>query len=411
MIGKTFRLGFIFCAFVGLCAISAVAHAEEEVIPSPFPNMEVTTPRTTRSAELFSVEAASRCSVRFDEQDLVTTVPFKDKAFRLVSEVPTDALPRFMVTGFTFSSLPVDKALYKLVHEAGIQVVAASGVYPVVSGKDLKGDLTAVINKITSTAGVFYSYDAKKKYLKVLRTGKFRLYVPNSRLVMIAVLDTLRGSGVRDVFPDWEHNTISFTGDGFTEKKIAKLVGDFGDGTSIVAFDATLYRITPKPGFPAINWQRLVDRFGADSIRSSTKSILGRMIVSSDGEISNKAFIDFVRRQANLTLLSQGLVMVPENWRSRFDIGRCGSITNPESGVSILVRANVQKSGIITGSLALDTKGGELTNFPSFTADIGDSMLIFGIPSGVISPAASGAEIALLLSPKIIRIVKESYSW
>ena len=104
MIGKTFRLGFIFCAFIGLCAISAVAHAEEEVIPSPFPNMEVTTPRTTRSAELFSVEAASRCSVRFDEQDLVTTVPFKDKAFRLVSEVPTDALPRFMVTGFTFAA-------------------------------------------------------------------------------------------------------------------------------------------------------------------------------------------------------------------------------------------------------------------------------------------------------------------
>ena len=163
MIGKTFKLGFIFYVFVMLCALSTVANAEEYVVPSPFPNMEKTMPRTTRSAELFSVEAASRCSVRFDEQDLITTVPFKDKAFRLVSETVTDELPRFMVTGFTFSSLPVDKALYKLVHEAGIQVVAAPGVYPVVSGKDLKGDLTAVINKITSTAGVFYSYDAKKK--------------------------------------------------------------------------------------------------------------------------------------------------------------------------------------------------------------------------------------------------------
>ena len=411
MIGKTFRLGFIFYVLTGLCFVSSTARAEENIIPSPFPNMEITTPRTTRSAELFSVEAASRCSVRFDEQDLITTVPFKNKAFRLASETITDDLPKFMVTGFTFSSLPVDKALYKLVHEAGIQVVAAPGVYPVVSGKDLKGDLTAVINKITSTAGVFYSYDAKKKYLKVLRTGKFRLYVPDSRLVMIAVLDSLRGAGVRDVFPDWEHNTISFTGDGITEKKIAKLVGDFDDGTSIITFDATLYRITPKEGFPAINWQRLVDRFGADSIRSSTKSILGRMIVSSDGEISNKAFIDFVRRQANVTLISQGLVMVPENWRSRFDIGRCGDISNPESSVSILVRANAQKNGIITGSLALDTKQGELTNFPSFTADIGDSMLIFGIPSSVISPAVGGSELALLLSPKIIRIVRESYSW
>lgn len=402
------KLYKIFCTvFFTLCFVTVTAASA--VAPKEIPQKGLMKPRTVKSAEFFSLEAATRCSVKLDEQNLITTVPFKSSAFRLESELTSDALPRYMVTGYSFDKITAERAVYNLVKGIDIKVAVSKGEYPTVSAEDLKGDLTSVVNKITSDAGLFYTYDAQKKYLKILRNNTWRLYVPASRSIMMTVLDALRGTGIHDVVPSWDDYSISFTGNTDVERKVRKLINFFNDGNTIVAFDVVLYRITSRN--EPMNWQNLVSHFGTDSINTNMKGIVGRMIVSSLDEINNPSFISFINPYANISIVSEGVVMIPNGWSSRFDVGRCGSIYEPEAKLSLLVKASLRQDGNIQASLALDTSNGEITNFPSFTTEVGDTVLVFGIPGSILSPAIADSEIAVFMTPRLIRVIKASYSW
>lgn len=403
---KLYRLFYaVSCAF---CLMSASA-AAAVVTPKEVPQQGLAAPRTVKSAEFFSLESATRCSVKLDEQNLITTVPFKSSAFRLESELTSDALPRYMVTGYSFDKITAERAVYNLVKGLDVKVAVSKGEYPTVSAKDLKGDLTSVVNKITSDAGLFYTYDADKKYLKILRNNSWRLYVPASRPIMMTVLDALRGFGIHDIVPSWDDYSIAFTGNTGVEKKVKKLINFFNNGDTIVAFDVVLYRITPN-GAP-MDWQNLVAHFGTDSINSNLKGIVGRLIVSSLEEINNPSFISFINDYAGISIVSEGVVMIPNGWKSRFDVGRCGNIYEPESNLSLLVNAFLRQDGKVQASVALDTSRGEITNFPSFTTEVGDTVLVFGIPGSILSPMLSDSEVAVFMTPRLIRVVKASYSW
>ena len=390
--------------------VSSEAITAEAVSPGVFKDQKLLAPRTTKSAELFSLEAASRCFVRFNEQDIITTVPFRQSAFKLEGGRPTDPLPRYEVTGFSFAGLSADKVFLKLVKEAGIKVVAEKGPYPILSGKNMKGELSSVLNNIANTSGVYYRYNSETKTLRLMRNNQWRLTVPDSRPVMLAVLDALRGAGIRDVVADWDNKTISFLGNKDVQQKVEKLIALFDTEPNIVAFDVRVFRITPYRGINRIDWQKLVDKYGTNSIRSSIKGVMGRMIITEDNEISTRRFLNFVNQYGSIYPISEGVFMVPDNWRSRFDVGRCGKIENPESQLSVLVQANVEGQDKVVGSLVLDTTKGEITNFPSFSTEIGDNLIIIGLPSDILGPQYANSEIAMVLSPKIIRIIKEGYN-
>ncbi|MBR7158652.1 MAG: hypothetical protein IKD08_03100 [Alphaproteobacteria bacterium] len=394
----------------GLAVFSSETVAADAVAPGVFKDTKLLAPRTTKTAELFSLEAASRCFVRFNEQDIITTVPFRQSAFKLSGARASDALPRYEVTGFSFAGLSADKVFLKLVKEAGIKVVAEKGPYPVLSGKNMKGELGTVLNNIANTSGVYYRYNAETKTLRLMRHNQWKLQVPDSRPVMIAVLDALRGAGIRDVVADWDNKTITFLGTKEVQQKVEKLIKVFDTEPNIVAFDVRVFRITPYAGTSTIDWQKLVDKYGTNSIRSSVKGVIGRMIITENNEISTRRFLNFVGQHASVVPVSEGVFMVPDNWRSRFDVGRCGKIENPESQLSVLAQATVEGTDKIVGSLVIDSTKGEITNFPSFASEIGDNFLIIGIPSDILGPQYANSEIAMVLSPKIVRIIKEGNS-
>ena len=400
----------LFCAVsCAFCLMAASTVSAAVVTPKEIPQQGLAMPRTVKSAEMFSLESATRCTVKLEENNLITTVPFKSSAFRLESELSSDALPRYMVNGYSFEKVTAERAIYNLVKGIDIKVAVSKGEYPTVSAKDLKGDLTSVVNKITSDAGLFYTYDADKKYLKILRNNSWRLYVPASRSIMMTALDALRGVGIHDIVPSWDNYSIAFTGGIDVEKKAKKLINFFNNEETIVAFDVVLYRITE--GRSPIDWQNLVAHFGTDSMNSNVKGIVGRLVVSSLDDINNPSFISFVNDYANISIVSEGVVMIPNGWSSRFDVGRCGNIYEPESNLSLLIKASLRQDGKIQASLALDTSRGEITNFNSFTTDVGDTVLVFGIPGSILSPVLADSEVAVFMTPRLIRVVKASYSW
>lgn len=57
---------------------------------------------------------------------------------------------------------------------------------------------------ITEAAEIYYTYNANNKTLRISRKANFSLYVPQSRPILLAILDVLRGAGITDFTADFD---------------------------------------------------------------------------------------------------------------------------------------------------------------------------------------------------------------
>ena len=183
--------------------------------------------KTPKGARLFDLETPLRCSVNWQTQQMITSIPYNVKAFNLVQNGSNDLMPRFEVTGFSFETMPAEKALLKLTKEAGIKLIAKDPPYASISAENLRGELSEVIKMIADAAEIYYSYDAHNKTLRISRKANFSLYVPKSRPILLALLDVLRGSGITDISSDWDDYSITFDADFELRNKILTLIGYF----------------------------------------------------------------------------------------------------------------------------------------------------------------------------------------
>ena len=80
--------------------------ASDTILPQD-PNMI----RTSQGARALDLETPLRCYVNWKTQEMITSIPYNVKAFNLVRNGKNDMLPRFEVTGFTFSTMPAEKGI------------------------------------------------------------------------------------------------------------------------------------------------------------------------------------------------------------------------------------------------------------------------------------------------------------
>ena len=99
-----------------------------------------TEPKTTRAAEMVSLESPMRCTIRETQQNIMTVIPFKQEAFRLERAQKSDPLPRYEVTGFSFDGQTAERVFYKLLSEAKIKVVGEGGPFPELAAENITGE-------------------------------------------------------------------------------------------------------------------------------------------------------------------------------------------------------------------------------------------------------------------------------
>ena len=148
-----------------------------------------------------------------------------------------------------------------------------------------------------------------------------------------------------------------------------------------------------------------MDTFGAEKIKFMLKGVLGRALVTG-GEVNNKSLQRFLNARSSYALVSEGMFIAASGWRARFDVGRCGYMSMPEAQLSILAQTEVQDEQRMNTSVTLDSDQGEIT---AFVADsrLGDNILLIGIPSSSFSTSLNGYETVVMMTPRIIRLVKE----
>lgn len=386
---------------------------EDANIPqaSPLQNARfdaVQTPNTVRTpdgANMLDLETPLRCNVNWQTQQLILTLPFNNSAFKLTPVTPSDDLPLLEVTGFTFNTMPAEKALAKLLKEADIKLLAKDAPYASISGEDLRGELTDIVNMITGAAGVFYRYDATNKTLTLSRKEEHIIYVPKTRPIMLGLLDVLRGAGLTDMMPNWSEYSITFTADTEVKNNLKQLINYFETNPILIAYDVRVFKITPFDGCD-IEWKALLNEFHFGSITTAQTGVIGRVLTTTN-EINITTLQRFLGSKANVESVSEGKFVVPNLWLSRFDVGKCGNMHQPQSELSVLAKASVEADNHITTDVTLETNNGQVTQF-KVKNKLGENFMVIGLPNEVFGDYEGKSEIVVFMVPRLIKTVKTS---
>ena len=362
--------------------------------------------QTPKGAQSFDLETPLRCSVNWQTQQMITTIPYNVKAFNLIQNGSNDPLPRFEVTGFSFETMPAEKALLKLTKEAGLKLIAKDAPYASISAENLRGELSDVIKMICDAAEIYYSYDAHNKILRISRKANFSLFVPKSRPILLALLDVLRGSGITDITSDWEDYSVSFDADFELKNKILTLIGYFEENPSLIAFDVFVLKVYPFTKNQDIQWQSLLSVFDYGTIKSAKSGVIGRVLTASN-ELNIAALNSFLSMQARVVPVAQGKFIIPNLWYARFDVGKCGPDIDFDQKLSILAKASIEQNNKIFSNITIDSTQGEVTQF-SVRSQLGENFLIIGIPNELFGNKDKNSQTIVFMVPRIIRTMKTS---
>lgn len=360
--------------------------------------------KTTKGAAELDLETPLRCHVNWKKQELITAVPYNTKSFSLIQNGRNDALPLYEVNGLSFKSLPAQKALLKLLKAADIHLLAKDAPYARISGENLNGNLSDIVKMMTDAAGIFYSYDAERKLLRISRRANFTLYVPKSRPIMMGLLDVIRGSGITDIVADWGDYSITFTADYEEKNKIMDLVDYFKSNPVLIAYDVSVFRIYPSSQQKYVDWQAALDTFDFSTLNTAQAGVIGR-ILSTSNDLNISTLKQFLGAQASIVPVAEGRFIVPNLWLSRFDVGKCAVRTAPEEDLSVLAKASLEKGNWIFSDIALDTTQGEIAKF-SVRSKLGENLMIIGLPNKIFGIDAPSSETVIFIVPKIIRTAK-----
>lgn len=361
--------------------------------------------RTTDSAKKLDLEKPLRCSVNWQTQELISAIPYQLSTFQLRKNGINDILPKYQVTGFSFESMPTEKAIKKLVKEAGIKVIAKDAPYANINAENLRGSLEEVLNMLTEASEIYYSYDAHNKIIRLNRKANFSLYSPKDIPIILSLLDVLRGSGITNITTDWEDYSITFDADFELEQKVKKLIGYFKENPVLVAFDISMFKIYPKNPKQEVEWQELLNAFSYGTIKTTSTGVIGRIMATSD-DLNIDTLTKFMKKQADVYKVSEGKFVSPNEWFSRFDLGKCSWSKNEmEKDISFLAKATLESNNRLTSTITLDTTKGEISNY-NIRSRFGENILIIGLPNEIFGNKANKSETVIFIVPRIIKTIK-----
>lgn len=382
----------------------AEKRAEDMIQPVKEASQDPFMIRTTEGANALDLETPLRCNVNWETQQMILTLPFVKSAFKLERNGQNDVLPRFEVNGFSFDMMPAEQAMVKLTKEAGIRVSSADGPYTSISAEDLRGEFSDVIRMIADSAGVYYTYNAKDKILTLSRKVNMTLYTPQSRPIILGLLDVIRGAGITDIVTNWADYSITFDADIETKNKIAELINFFESNPTLVAYDVSIFRLYPYDSSRDIEWKDMLKAFDFGSITTAQTGVIGRILTTTN-DISKEKLQQFLGSQAQIETVSEGKFVVPNQWLARFDIGKCSLPNSNAYGMSILAKAAVQKSNEIFTDVTLEETNGQITQF-NIRNKLGENFLIIGLPNELFGVSSPKSETIIFMVPRLIRTLK-----
>ena len=364
-----------------------------------FPLLGWATINLPKQIEFFDLEMPMRCHVDdFKEQSLSSTVVIKPQDFTVRLSSQTEPLPRYQVNSFSSRKQPVEVAIQNLLSEAGIQVLSEPGVYPVVSLKSLRGELSNVLEEIAQKAGIFYTYDSSQKTLTLKTKSKMMIQLPRNRQLVMAVVDALSGARLAPITTDWENYQISMMGTREELNKARYLMSSFVQDKYLISAQMSLYEMRPYNSVS--HWNQIVDDFGLSRFALSQPGTAGALLVLKPA-LNVFQLVATAMKRYQVTPLARGQMVVPSGWRVNFKLGEC-ALASPYDDLSVSLKSDIQGKKTAQSTLAIDSKQGEIVSF-DFSNMMDQEVAVIGIPV----PNKSNSELLLTLKFSFINLLKK----
>ena len=342
-------------------------------------------------------EMPFRCLLPGTDKQISNTIVLTPDDFSFVSLQSGDMLPRYAVNGYTFNNKPTDAVLSDLVKSAGIKVLAPKTEYPLLDGKNVKGELSSVVEQLAEAGDVLYNYKESTKTLTLLRRADFALNVPKNKVVLLAVLDALRGSEIENLNIDWEKYQIRMTVSPEELKKAKKLVRQILDDAYLLAADIEAYQAIPHPN--AGGWQGVLNK-STGLIASVGRSMVGRSIVLRS-KTGTESFMDRAAKAFALTPLVAGQAVVPNGWQMKFNVNECANNTLPYPNMALVMKTRIKDQSAEKTQITLRTAQGSLSSF-DINSSINQEVVLVGIPANV-----GNAELVFTIKFNLIRFIQK----
>lgn len=383
-------------------------------VVSPQSNVKMYTKEavhTQEVAEKFSLELPMRCMVDWDNPKILQAQPYDRTKMILKRTDMGDPLPILRVDDLYFKNTPVNDVLTALLKNTGIQIVSFDQYYNNIT-LDIGGKLSDVIEIVTKTGGVFYTYDKRSKTLTLKRVSRWSLSVPYNNEIILAIEDALRGAEIGNITINWADKELLFSGDVVTEKKVRDIVTKLKQEDDLIAFDMDVYRIYPKNN-REIFWTDLLNAFDEGTIKVSLKGTIGRALAVG-GNLNKKSLHTFLNPTNNIVEVAQGTFVLPNRWQGRFDIGRCSREVRLETDLYIMAEPIIEKrpnkvDKIDVKIVLRTTAKGDIAQY-QVPVSLSENILIIGIPTMYFvkedrTVIPNNTELVILLSPRIITLV------
>lgn len=355
--------------------------------------------KNPNSLQYLDIELPFRCSSATPDEGekVVSSIALSNMDFTVRLPGQTALLPRYQVNGFSFSNKTADTAIAELLKEAEIKVVAEEGQYQTLSARDLKGELSSVLEKLTGQAGLFYTYQPDLKTLFLTHKAKAAVQVPHNKLVMMAVLDALNGAHLDPVSVDWKNFQISLRLTRHELDSVQALMVNLVKEKYILAAQVKLYDVSLKMGS---HWQQVVDKLGTRGISAFQNGLVGQAFVLNQ-QVSEDDFLKVMSSSFLPTFIGSGQVVVPSGWRTRFNFNQCAPQIS-YSGLSLFLQTSVKKNNEAQTILTLDSSAGEVASFDMIN-NLDQKVMIVGIPV----PDQPKKELMLSLQFQFIQLIKK----
>ena len=327
---------------------------------------------------IVDAELPFRCAAPNEDKPVISTVVLQDSDFVFLSADGGDALPRYEVTQYNFKEKPTDVVISDLVKELQINVQAEVGSYPEMSGTQLHGELSSVIQQLTEKAGVFYTYHASTKTLFLTRRTNMLINVPHEKIVLMAVLDALRGAEMKRIDVDWEKYQIRLNVYMDELEKAKTLLAQILRDSYLLLAEAKMYYVDIRQ-YPHYLPQAL-DALGMQKVAMLKPGVIGQSVTFDKG-VSADDFIAKVRQKTKIQLLARGVLAVPNGWKMRFNLGECSVSSLPYQSFALLMRTRILHPEELRTQFTLVTEDGELATFPLITS-LNQEVVLGNIPAG-----------------------------
>jgi len=355
-------------------------------------------PRIRRAspAVYADLELPFRCVLVGAEKQVSQTIALNPDDFAIVPSRITDPLPRYAVRDYDFEDLPIDQALKELLAPLEIKVIAPKTEFPLLNGKDVKGELASVVSQLADRSDVFYSYKAATKTLTLLRRSEFVLTLPKYKTVLMAMLDALRGNGIENLTVDWEKYRIYMVVSTEELQKAQQLAQHILDDSYMLAADIEAYHVAP---YPHADWQDVLNQ-SASLIAMVGRAVTGRSIVLKT-RASMDSFLSKVQQDYQLTPLVAGQAIVPNGWKMKFNLNECSNNVLPYPDMSVVLKTKIKDQTQEQTDVTLYTANGVLTTF-NLSSSLNQEVALVGIPT-----SSGGMELLFTLKFNLVRFVQK----